>query len=111
MLYTTLRFIIRYILLIWRRWKIVGRDNLPVSGGVLVVSNHVSNLDPLVVGCALTRRIHFMAKVELFKIPILASLIRMLGAFPRQSRKIRWYGHPYALVYLRNGDVVAMFTS
>ncbi|ABO49687.1 1-acyl-sn-glycerol-3-phosphate acyltransferase [Desulforamulus reducens MI-1] len=109
MLYTTLRFIIRYILLIWRRWKIVGRDNLPVSGGVLVVSNHVSNLDPLVVGCALTRRIHFMAKVELFKIPILASLIRMLGAFPVNRERSDRKAIRMALEYLQNGEVVGIF--
>ncbi|GAB6182195.1 lysophospholipid acyltransferase family protein [Desulfotomaculum defluvii] len=109
MFYILLRFIIRHILLFWRRWKIVGLENLPVDGGVLVVSNHVSNLDPVVVGCALTRRIHFMAKIELFRIPILNTIITLLGAFPIDREKSDRNAIRKALEHLKNGNVVGIF--
>jgi 1-acyl-sn-glycerol-3-phosphate acyltransferase len=65
-------------LLVWlfaSRWfplKVVGLENFPMSGGVLLVANHASHLDPPLVACGLPRQTHFLAKDELFKNPILA---------------------------------------
>lgn len=109
MFYWTLRFIIRNILLLWRRWEVVGLENLPVNGGVLVVSNHISNLDPVVVGCAITRKIHFMAKVELFKVPLLKTIITLLGAFPVNREKSDRNAIRRTLEILRSGQVVGIF--
>lgn len=67
---------------IFFRGKITGISNLPKTGGVVVVSNHGSNLDPPILGHALRRPIAFMAKAELFKIPILSSVISSCGAYP-----------------------------
>jgi len=64
------------------RGKIIGISNLPKTGGVVVVSNHGSHLDPPILGHALRRPVAFMAKAELFKIPILASVISACGAYP-----------------------------
>ncbi|SHJ21653.1 lysophospholipid acyltransferase family protein [Desulfofundulus thermosubterraneus] len=82
MFYRFARALCRVILALVRRWEVVGAHNLPPSGGVLVVSNHVSYWDPVVVGCALERQVHFIAKAELFGIPLLGPVIRALGAFP-----------------------------
>lgn len=109
MFYTVLRVIIRGILLIWRRWQIIGLEHLPAKGGVVVVSNHISNLDPVVVGCALTRRIHFMAKVELFKIPVLSFIINLLGAFPVKREKSDRNAIRKALELLQSGSMVGVF--
>ncbi|MCL5779868.1 1-acyl-sn-glycerol-3-phosphate acyltransferase [Desulforamulus profundi] len=109
MFYTVLRVIIRGILLVWRRWEVIGLEHLPAKGGLVVVSNHVSNLDPVVVGCALTRRIHFMAKVELFKIPVLATIITLLGAFPVNREKSDRHAIRKALELLQTGNVVGVF--
>ena len=62
------------------RGKTSGISNLPKSGGVVVVSNHGSHLDPPILGHALGRPVAFMAKNELFKIPILSSIISACGA-------------------------------
>lgn len=60
-----------------------GVENIPAAGGVLFVSNHVSNLDPpLVATGARPRRMHYMAKKELFRNRVVARVIRGLGAFP-----------------------------
>ena len=64
------------------RGKTTGISNLPKTGGVVVVSNHGSNLDPPILGHALGRPVAFMAKSELFSVPILASIISACGAYP-----------------------------
>ncbi len=64
------------------RVSIVGEENLPREGGYIYCSNHLSALDPIFV-CGVARtQVHYMAKKELFKIPVLAQLIKALGAFP-----------------------------
>ncbi len=64
------------------RGKTIGISHLPKTGGVVVVSNHGSHLDPPILGHALGRPVAFMAKSELFSIPILASVISACGAYP-----------------------------
>ena len=64
------------------RGKTIGISNLPKTGGVVVVSNHGSHLDPPILGHALGRPVAFMAKSELFKVPILSFIISGCGAYP-----------------------------
>ena len=62
--------------------KTSGISNLPTHGGVLVVSNHGSHLDPPILGHALGRPVAFMAKAELFRVPVLSFVISACGAYP-----------------------------
>ena len=62
--------------------KVYGVRNVPRTGGVLLVSNHQSLLDPIVLGARLPRPMSYMAKSELFRNRVFAWLIRGLGAFP-----------------------------
>tara|TARA_Y100001968_G_scaffold316806_1_gene345088 strand:+ start:29 stop:715 length:687 start_codon:yes stop_codon:yes gene_type:complete len=64
------------------RGKKIGISNVPKKGGVVVVSNHGSHLDPPILGHALGRPVAFMAKAELFRIPILSFIISACGAYP-----------------------------
>ncbi len=64
------------------RWEVSGREHVPPRGGVLLIANHTSYADPPIVGSACPRPVHFMAKAELFKIPVLGFLIRRTHAFP-----------------------------
>ncbi len=59
-----------------------GISNVPRTGGVVIVSNHGSHLDPPILGHALGRPVAFMAKSELFRIPLLSSIISACGAYP-----------------------------
>ncbi len=51
------------------RVKVIGKENFPKEGGVLLCTNHIDNLDPPVVGMTCPRPVHFMAKQELFECP------------------------------------------
>ena len=62
--------------------NLIGRENIPQSDPFIMVSNHGSLLDPPLLGHALGRNISFMAKAELFKIPLLGSVIKACGAYP-----------------------------
>ena len=64
------------------RGQTSGISNLPKTGGVVVVSNHGSHLDPPILGHALGRPVAFMAKSELFKVPLLSLIISACGAYP-----------------------------
>tara|TARA_Y100001968_G_scaffold233605_1_gene216578 strand:- start:2212 stop:2904 length:693 start_codon:yes stop_codon:yes gene_type:complete len=64
------------------RGNTIGISNLPKRGGVVVVSNHGSHLDPPILGHALGRPVAFMAKAELFRVPILSLIISACGAYP-----------------------------
>lgn len=59
-----------------------GLDHVPAQGPLVVVANHGSHLDPPLLGHALGRPVAFMAKAELFEVPILGAVIRACGAYP-----------------------------
>jgi len=59
-----------------------GTEHLPIRGGFILAANHVSFIDPPVLGCSSPRRLAYLAKRELFEPPVLRQLIRSLGAFP-----------------------------
>lgn len=64
------------------RGSICGKNNVPKHGPLVVVANHGSHLDPPLLGHGLGRPVAFMAKAELFQVPLLGALIRACGAYP-----------------------------
>ena len=64
------------------RGRTAGNANVPLDGALVVVANHGSHLDPPLLGHALGRPVAFMAKAELFKVPLLGPIIRACGAYP-----------------------------
>lgn len=101
--------LLQVLLPILRRWKVDGADNLPREGGAMVVANHQSYWDPLVLGAALPRRVYYMAKEELFRVPVLAWLIRVWGAFPVRREGFDRKALKTATDYLMRGHVVGIF--
>ncbi len=63
------------------RVQVKGRENVP-DGSMVLCSNHCSNIDPVILASACPKQLHYMAKEELFRVPLLAPLIVKLGAFP-----------------------------
>ena len=64
------------------RGNLIGRENIPLKSSFILVSNHGSLLDPPLLGHAVGRNISFMAKSELFRIPLLGFIIKSCGAYP-----------------------------
>jgi 1-acyl-sn-glycerol-3-phosphate acyltransferase len=81
-LYRTLKVIALTMMRLGFRLEVRGGQHVPCTGAALLVSNHVSVLDPPFVGAAAPRDLYFLAKEELFKIPLLGRLIRALNARP-----------------------------
>lgn len=59
-----------------------GVENIPREGGLILAANHISNWDPPVAAAFVPRKVHYMAKEELFRVPLFSQAIRALGAFP-----------------------------
>lgn len=91
------------------RIKVTGKENFPKEGGVLLCTNHIDNLDPPVVGITCPRTVHFMAKEELFQMPILKSLLPKVQAFPVKRGMSDRDAFRTTLKLLRGGKVVGMF--
>ena len=64
------------------RIEIRGAENEPQEGSCVVCCNHLANSDVVILAASLKRQVHFFAKAELFRIPLLKQLITALGAFP-----------------------------
>ncbi|WP_082233978.1 lysophospholipid acyltransferase family protein [Halobacillus massiliensis] len=64
------------------RIKVVGKENIPKEGPVIICSNHISNFDPPVVGITNSRNIYFLAKEELFKNKFIGGILKRVHAFP-----------------------------
>lgn len=82
MFYKVLRFVLQIIFGILFRPQIIGRENVPMDGGMIMAANHLSNWDPPMVGTYMPRPVAYMAKEELFKPAIAGAVIRSLYAFP-----------------------------
>jgi len=67
----------------WFRIRVIGQENEPEEGGFIVCGNHTAASDAVVVAYAFRKhQVRLMAKKELFKIPVVAQVIRLMGAFP-----------------------------
>jgi 1-acyl-sn-glycerol-3-phosphate acyltransferase len=91
------------------RGKIYGAENVPPTGPVVVVSNHASNFDPPIVSNCVRRPVAYMAKEELFEIPILKTVIKVYGAYPVNRGSADRAAIRSALEYLENGWAVGVF--
>jgi 1-acyl-sn-glycerol-3-phosphate acyltransferase len=108
-LYGLARVLIWPLTKVLYRLEMTGRENIPARGPVIVVANHSSYIDPIIAGLANRRQIHYMAKAELFEIPVLSWLIRRLNAFPVRRETADRTAIRTALDLLARGDVVLLF--
>jgi len=93
------------------RLRVVGKENIPKEGRLIVAVNHISYLDPPLVGVALwpQRKLHYIAKTELFKIPILGLILRLVNAFPVKRGKPDRVALKRAIELLERGEAVCIF--
>ncbi len=86
-----------------------GTENVPKTGPVIVASNHVSYFDPPALGTASPRRIQYMAKEQLFRIPVLGWAIRAVGAYPVDRDGSATAAVKRSVEVLRAGGVIGIF--
>jgi 1-acyl-sn-glycerol-3-phosphate acyltransferase len=89
-------------------WE-VGGEPVPMKGPLIVVANHLSYLDPLVLAYAIPRFLYYMAKAELWAFPLFGALISLLGAFPVRRGMADLQAMGKAVTVLKHGKVLALF--
>ena len=108
-LYTFAKNLVYVLLKPLYRFEVIGREDFPQEGGVLLCSNHIDNLDPPVVGINAPRDVHFMAKEELFSVPVLGKLLPGLNAFPVKRGMSDREALRKGMKLLKEGKVVGLF--
>ncbi len=82
MFYRFAYYIVKLLSLIFFPYTVIGKENIPPGGGCIFASNHLSNLDPLMIGLCAYRKTTYLAKDTLFKNKILGTILRWCEAFP-----------------------------
>lgn len=108
-LYAVGKGLVKTVLSPLYRFEVIGAENFPEEGGILLCSNHIHALDPPVVGMTAPRTVHFMAKEELFKAPILGPILPKVNAFPVKRGMSDREALRTALKILKSGEVVGLF--
>ncbi|CBN57772.1 MULTISPECIES: lysophospholipid acyltransferase family protein [Kamptonema] len=94
---------------VYFRGRIYGAENVPQQGPLVVVSNHASDFDPPILSSCMKRPVAFMAKEELFEIPILKKAILLYGAYPVKRGMADRSAIRSALSYLEQGWATGVF--
>ena len=88
--------------------RATGRENIPRTGGAILVSNHLSHLDVFVLGLSLPRPLNYVARSTLF-VHVLGAFIRSVGGFPIQRDGKGSEGFKETLRRVRSGGIVTFF--
>ena len=108
--YTLAKHVLLFFFKFLHPYRIVGRENMPLSGRTLLCSNHVTLGDPIYLGCAIPgRQLHYMAKAELFKNKLFGGFLKGVGAFPIARGTGGAEGIQTAIRLLKEEKVVCMF--
>jgi 1-acyl-sn-glycerol-3-phosphate acyltransferase len=107
--YIFARETVRALLKPFYRIEVIGQDNIPKDAPVIICSNHIDNLDPPVVGITVPRPVYFMAKEELFKVPILGKIISKTNAFPVKRGMSDRDALRKAMKILKDNHVLGLF--
>jgi len=105
----TLRVTIGALISAAFRTKVIGRDNLPATGGVVLAGNHISYADPVLLWIRSPRPVHFMAKSELWEITIMGWFLDQVWTFPVNRGASDRTALAKAAGYLAAGEPVGIF--
>lgn len=109
MVYSALRLLAIIILKVFFRFQARGTENIPKKGAFILAANHVSFLDPIVVGAASSRKLNFMAKHDLFCNPLFSWLMFRVGAFPIKRDSVDMAGLKESMRRIEKGKGLVMF--
>ena len=86
-----------------------GNENIPTHGGVLLVSNHLSLLDPAIIGAAVSRELHYLGEDTYFHIPGIGWLLTQLNGIPIKREKPGWQSLKRVISCLKMGNALLLF--
>ena len=100
----------RFFIGIFYRIAVTGTENIP-DGACLICANHSSNIDPFLMAFAfgINRQLHIIAKAEIFKIPVIRTILRKLGMISVDRRTLDLATVKASLGYLKNNEIVLIF--
>ncbi|MBC3535861.1 lysophospholipid acyltransferase family protein [Megasphaera hominis] len=108
--YAVIRFLFNVATYLWLGMKVFGAEHVPRKGAFIMASNHASYFDPPLVGTAMRHRlIHFMAKEELFRNPLMGWFLRYVRTFPVHRGRVDRKALLEALRVLKSGEVLGIF--
>ena len=107
--YETCRVVLKMLVFILTRCQVRGKENVPKQGSLLIVANHISSTDPVLISVGLSRKIAFLAKEELFRSAFTNFFFRNFGAFPVHRGRINREAFNWASQVLAEGKVLLMF--
>ena len=107
--YESVIFLFRMLCLGLLKLRVSGREHLDVSGGALILSNHQSMLDPVLAGCAIPRRVSFLARQTLFRNRIFGWLCDYGGAIAIDRDGSGLGGLKETLKRLKSGEMILVF--
>lgn len=108
-MYALLSALVRGFFAVFFPFKAAGGENVPQSGAVILCANHQSLSDPIMMAVSQKRKIRFMAKKELFGVPLLGGLIKWLGGFPVDRGAGDLAAVRLSLSILKEGNVMGIF--
>ncbi|MEK6727579.1 MAG: lysophospholipid acyltransferase family protein [Candidatus Omnitrophota bacterium] len=109
MIHTVSRFICFLISKFFFRISWQGRENIPKRGGFIIASNHVSFLDPVMVGVACPRKLNYMARHDLFSNRFFSCWLYNVGAFPVKRKTADISALKEAIKRLEDGKGLILF--
>lgn len=109
MIYWIAYFFFKTLSLLFFPLRVFGRDFLPSDGGFIIASNHVSYMDPFILGLASKRRLSYVARESLFQNRILRFLLYRVDAFPIKRNTTDFRAVREALRRLKRGAAVVLF--
>lgn len=109
MIYKFFKNILHFLTHIFFRIKVYNKELEPLSGPVILCSNHISLLDPILIGSPLKRQVKFMAKESIFKVPIIGQIVKLIGSFPVNRDNVDISAIKMSIKILKNGEVLGIF--
>lgn len=106
--YKILIIIVRFLLRIIWGYKVEGKENIPKHSFILV-ANHISLLDPIVIGAAFDKRLYYLAKKELFKLKIFNPFLKWLGAIDVDRREFKYETWKKITKIIKRNEVIVIF--
>ena len=103
------QFLLQIVLGFWLRYRARGIERLPANGGALLLINHQSYLDPLLVGLPLRRPVSYLARDSLFRVPVIGAILRRTYVMPINREAASTASLREAIRRLEHGFYVGIF--